>query len=101
MEREDRHGEKLDRLERALGAAHRAEMPLPELRVDAIMAAVRASAPPANDSRFLWRFLSAAAVAAVMLMAVNWYSGALPDTVALNQIADSSWNVLLGDSVIN
>lgn len=101
MERNDRHGEKLDRLEEALRAAYWAETPPPPLRVEAVMARLRAGADGGSDARFLWRFLSAAAAAAVLLMAVNWWNGALPDTVALNQMAESPWTVLMYPSVLN
>jgi len=102
MEPEDRHGEKLDRLEQALRAVHGLDAPLPALRIDAVMAKVRATAvSPAGDVRFLWRFLSAAAVAAMLLVAVNLWSGATPDTVALSEIADSPWTVLINPTVLN
>lgn len=102
MEREDRHGEKLDRLEHALRAVHGMETPLPALRMEAIMAGVRVTAvAPAGDVRFLWRFLSAAAVAAMVVVGVNLWDGATPDAVALNQIVESPWTVLITPSVLN
>jgi hypothetical protein len=101
MAHNDRHGEKLNRLEEALRAAYRAELPLPPLRVEAVMARVRAGVDQGGEARFLWRFLSAAAAAAVLLMAVNWWDGALPETVALNQIAESPWSVLITPSTLN
>jgi hypothetical protein len=66
------------------------------------MARVRAcSMPSGGDVRFLWRFLSAAAVAAMLLVAVNVWDGATPDTVALSQIVESPWTVLIHPSVLN
>lgn len=86
----------------ALRSVHCREREAKPVRVDAIMSAVRSSAAaPGGDVRFLWRFLSAAAVAAMLLVAVNLYSGASPDSVALNEITDSAWTVLLTPSVLN
>jgi hypothetical protein len=108
MERENLHGEKLsgpeklDRLERAMQAVHGLECPLPALRIGAVMACVRAAGiAPAGDARFLWRFLSAAAVAAAVVVAVNLWDGATPETVALGQMVESPWTVLINPSVLN
>ena len=102
MEREERYGEKLDRLEQALRAAHRIEPALPPVRVEAVMARVRAAgAVGGGDVRFLWQFLSAAAVAAVLLLGVTLWNGASPDTVAISEMAESPWTVLVNPSVLN
>ena len=100
MEREDRNSRKLDRLEQVLRAVHGQEQELPPLRVEAMMARVR-TARSGGDSRFLVRFLSAAAVAAVLLVAVTVWSGTDPEAVTVSQAVDSPWTVLVTPSVLD